>query len=64
MSARYDDEQWTPEEFIEKLDDEGGVGGMISWGGIGCFPPELREAAVKIEEGFAVVSDWLREHGY
>lgn len=62
--SRYDDEQWTPEEFIEKYDSEGGIGGMLAWGGAGCFPPELRNAAEKIDRQMNTIHEWLNNHGY
>ncbi len=41
-------EKWTREQFLDKLEWEGGIEGMISWGGAGCFPPSLRESAETI----------------
>lgn len=62
--SRYDDERWTPEDFIEKYDYEGGLDGMLGWGGPGCFPPELRDAATEIERQSKIISVWLAENGY
>ena len=35
--SRYDDEAWTHQEFLEKMDSEGGVIEMLRWGGTGLF---------------------------
>jgi hypothetical protein len=41
---------WTREEFLDKMEWEGGLVDMIGWGGAGCFPPSLREMAKSIED--------------
>jgi hypothetical protein len=42
--------QWTTESFLEKLDWEGGVEGMLEWGGPSVFPPKLRRSAQSVRE--------------
>jgi hypothetical protein len=42
-------ETWTRQEFLDKMHWEGGVAGMVGWGGPSCFPPSLREMAQQIE---------------
>ena len=64
MSSRYDDEKWTPEEFLEKMDSEGGVVGMLMWGGPGCFPPDLREDAETIATCVSRMEKKFGEWGY
>lgn len=49
-NSRYDSEGWTHDEFLEKMDREGGLLEMLEWGGLGCFPPEIRQYAATIEE--------------
>ena len=62
MSSRYDSEGWTHEEFLEKMDHEGGVLGLLDWGGPGCFPPEIRGIAERIYpelmEMLQVIAGW------
>ena len=64
MGARYDDEGWTPEEFIDKYEYEGGIDGLLGWGGAGCFPPEIRAEAAEIDRLSDVIHAWREEHGY
>ena len=40
---------WTRQEFLDKLHCEGGVEGMVAWGGAKCFPPSLRGMAEALE---------------
>ncbi len=42
-------ETWTRQEFIDKMRWEGGVVGMVGWGGPSVFPPSLREMAAQVE---------------
>jgi hypothetical protein len=60
----YDEEKWTPQQFIEKYEWEGGTLEMLEWGGPGCFPPELRAEAAGIEHLNSYINTWLEEHGY
>ena len=64
MTSRYDDEGWTPEEFIDKYESEGGIDGLLGCGGPGCFPPEIRSAAEEIDRQSDIIHAWLEEHGY
>ncbi len=41
---------WTRQGFLDKLHCEGGIEGMVLWGGADCFPPSLREMAVALEK--------------
>ena len=61
---RYESEGWTPEQFIDKMEDEGGIADLLMWGGPGCFPPEIRDAAIAMEQQLVVFYRWLNEHGY
>jgi hypothetical protein len=36
--------------FLNKLEWDGGIIGMLEYGGPECFPPELQEAAAQVEE--------------
>jgi hypothetical protein len=54
-NSRYDEEQWTPEEFFEKMGCEGGVDGMLGWGGFGVFPPQVRALAQAAEEALTAL---------
>ena len=36
---------WTREDFMDKVEWEGGLVDMVGWGGVGCFPPSLRDHA-------------------
>jgi hypothetical protein len=40
-------EKWTREDFLAKMNWEGGWTGMVCWGGPSVFPPSLRETAQK-----------------
>ena len=41
---------WTRQEFLDKMRWEGGLSGMVGWGGPSVFPPSLREMARGIEK--------------
>jgi hypothetical protein len=64
MAARYDDEGWTWDEFLEKMDYEGGICGMMGWGGPGCFPPEIRPQAEALGALLDSMEKAFAEHGY
>lgn len=56
-------DEWTRESFFEKMDWEGGVGGLLSWGGPSVFPPSLRESATQVKAFFDLIdSDDLDEN--
>lgn len=62
--SRYDDERWTVEEFLEKMDSEGGVVDMLMWGGSGCFPPDVRDDAITVEQCIHRMEAFFSENGY
>lgn len=43
-------ERWTRQDFYAKVAVEGGIEGMVLWGGPGVFPPSLRDMAELLEE--------------
>ncbi len=45
-----DGDPWTRAAFIIKTMHEGGLEGMVEWGGPGVFPPSLRDLATKVAE--------------
>jgi hypothetical protein len=45
-----DGQEWTRIEFLAKMEWEGGLEGMVLWGGPGVFPPSMRELAGEIED--------------
>ena len=49
---------WTMDEFLEKLDSEGGLTDMILWGGPGVFPPAWREMAATTEQLITAIDDY------
>lgn len=58
--GRYSD--WTPEEVWDKADWEGGVEGLLGWGGADAFEalgPEAYEAAKRIQEDLEILQDAL-----
>ena len=52
------------DEFIEKMDYEGGIIDMLSWGGSDCFPEEIRPAARDIEQALQEIHVHLQLHNY
>ena len=46
---------WTIESFLEKMEWEGGIGGILSWGGASVFPPCVRAAMTMVEEFVAAI---------
>lgn len=58
--GRYSD--WTPEEVWEKADWEGGVEGLLDWGGADAFEalgPEAYEIAKVVEQNFKALQAYL-----
>ena len=49
------------DEFIEKLDWEGGVVGFLEWGGTDAFPVELQPAAKRVEEALQEIEDFINK---
>lgn len=68
----YDHTPWTEEQveaadFLGKMDWEGGLDGLIQYGGASIFPEELQELASEYELAHnrlsAAVNDWAAERG-
>lgn len=61
------EEQREAAEFLQKLDHEGGIAGLLGYGGCGAFPAKLHgkaDAADKaIEELRAAIQEWANERG-
>ena len=61
-------ENWTPEQieaadFFHKLDWEGGIDGLMSYGGPSYFPEEVRALAEVYETAFENLQNALTEWG-
>ena len=50
-------DSWTLDGFLEKMDSEGGLTGMILWGGPEVFPPAWREMAATTEQLITAIDD-------
>lgn len=48
-------------EFYQKMDWEGGLDGLMSYGGVDFFPPEVREQARQYEQAKETLKDSLRD---
>lgn len=68
----YDATPWTEEQveaadFLGKMDWEGGIQGLIGYGGAEIFPDELRELAEAYEAAEKAlrkaINDWAAERG-
>lgn len=71
-SIDWDSEGFTPEqheaaEFLHKMDWEGGIDGLIGYGGWRYFPEELQDLARKYEsihnELRTAIDIWAAERG-
>lgn len=67
-----DDPQWTEgqieaAEFLSKMDWEGGLSGLIAYGGSEVFPAELQALAARTEMAIEhlnrAVNDWAAVRG-
>lgn len=52
----------TIEEFIDKMEWEGGVVGVLQWGGADYFPPELQPMAHAIQRALLEIDEVLDEY--
>jgi hypothetical protein len=68
----YDDVNWTPEqieaaEFLSKMDWEGGLTGLLEYGGSSVFPEELQGLAERTDQALEhlrrAVNDWAAARG-
>lgn len=58
MSKAFPEDEWTDErgtswtrdEFYQKMDSEGGLSGLVTYGGAGIFPPSLRPLMREVEK--------------
>ncbi len=50
-------------EFADKLEWEGGIAGLLEYGGSAAFPEEVREAAHAVEVAIKELSTQLGRHG-
>lgn len=63
---------WTPRnveaaDFLSKMDWEGGISGLMGYGGPSYFPEELQELAIAYQEAEnalrKAINDWAAERG-
>jgi hypothetical protein len=54
-------EAW--EEFKEKLDWEGGIEDLLTYGGPDMFPPEVRTEATAVDDAITALRAVLTTHG-
>lgn len=63
----YTDGQEEAAEFLSKMDWEGGIDGLIGYGGAEVFPAEIRHIAERyedvLEELRKAVNEWAAERG-
>lgn len=63
----YTDEQEEAAEFLSKMDWEGGIDGLIGYGGADVFPEAVREQAEAYERAHdalkEAINDWAAERG-
>lgn len=56
-------DEMSREQFIEKMEWEGSILGVLEWGGSGCFPAAIQGDALIIEEKLAEIEAWLYPNG-
>lgn len=57
---------WTPQDVADKADSEGGVSGILGWGGpevFECFGEEALRLARIVYDGLNALSDMMPEPG-
>lgn len=63
----YTEDQWIAAEFLSKMDWEGGIDGLIGYGGFHIFPEELQELAKDYEQAHDelrnAIDEWAAERG-
>lgn len=68
----YDEGQWTSEQleaagFLHKMDWEGGIDGLLGYGGSEVFPEELQELAAVAEKALGslgrAIDKWAADRG-
>lgn len=63
----YTEDQWIAAEFLSKMDWEGGLDGLMNYGGPGVFPEELYDLAVAYKTAYDALKDginrWAAERG-
>lgn len=63
----FTDAQEEAAEFLSKMDWEGGISGLLSYGGASSFPEELRIVAQHADDALETLSvainDWAAERG-
>lgn len=54
-------ETWTVQDWLDKMEVEGGVEQLLEWGGMACFPPSLRDAARTMLIGLSEIEEAIEE---
>lgn len=52
------------QEFLDKMDHEGGIVEMLGWGGVRCFPEQLRPDAQIINDAVKRIESIIADLGY
>ena len=53
-------EQWV--SFLDALDQEGGIEGLLYYGGPGMFPREIQDLAFQVDSGIADINAYILEN--
>lgn len=65
--SQYTEDQIEAADFLSKMDWEGGIDGLIQYGGASYFPTELQELAGEYELAYnklsAAINQWAADRG-